>query len=102
MADDRPVLLVEDHADTRQMMQECLEGEGIPVVVASNGLAALDALREHRPVLVLLDLNMPAMDGWQFLEVQASLERPLAAIPVIVLTGVPDDFVHRERLGNVR
>lgn len=62
------ILIVDDDLAIREMLEMLLEGEGYEVVLASNGAEALETIRQHRPALVLLDLMMPVMDGWQFLE----------------------------------
>ncbi len=95
-----PVLVIEDHADTRRMVQEYLRFEGIPTVGAENGLEGLAVLREHRPSLILLDLSMPVMDGWHFrYEQQRLSETYLAAVPVIVLSALNDCVRQGEVLG---
>ena len=80
-----PVLVVEDDADTREMLQRMLEREGFTVVQAADGRAGLDRVAENCPSLILLDLLMPQMNGFEFLaELQA---RPQwRSIPVVVVT----------------
>ena len=58
------VLVVEDDPDVRSALNDLLEAEGYEVETASNGKEALERLAEHRPGLVLLDLMMPVMSGW--------------------------------------
>ncbi|MGH8639539.1 MAG: response regulator [Burkholderiales bacterium] len=97
-----PVLVIEDHADTRRMVEEYLRFEGIPAVGAENGLEGLAALREHRPSLILLDLSMPVMDGWRFRHEQQRLpEAYLAAVPVVVLSALNDCVRQAEVLGAI-
>lgn len=80
------MLVVEDDADIRDMIRQILELEGYPVQTAADGLDALAQIRRELPGLILLDLMMPAMNGWEFRAAQ--LEDPrLAAIPVVVLSG---------------
>lgn len=62
-ADARPILVVDDDAKIVQLVRTYLEREGFPVVSAADGRAALDALHEHRPRLVVLDLMLPEVDG---------------------------------------
>ena len=86
-ASDRtaPVLVVEDDADTREMLRRMLERDGFAVVEAADGRAGLDRLAEHRPSLILLDLLMPQMNGFEFLaELQTRPE--WRSIPVVVVT----------------
>ena len=86
-----PVLVVEDHSDTREMIAELLAAEGFAVVTAENGRAGLERLIDARPCLVLLDLMMPVMTGWEFRRAQLSLpDSGLASVPVLLLTAVPD------------
>ena len=97
-----PVLVIEDHADTRRMVEEYLRFEGIAAVGAENGQEGLAALREHRPSLILLDLSMPVMDGWRFRYEQQRLSEPsLAAIPVVVLSALNDCVRQGEMLGGI-
>jgi CheY-like chemotaxis protein len=58
-----PLLVVEDDPQLRRMMVLLLEGEGYPVTVAADGLDALQRLQESRPCLVILDLNLPHVNG---------------------------------------
>jgi CheY-like chemotaxis protein len=86
-----PVLVVEDHDDTRAMVATLLQAEGFTVVTAENGERGLEGLMRARPCLVLLDLMMPVMTGWEFRRVQMSLpDDELASVPVLLLTAVPD------------
>ncbi len=65
-------------------MTMALEGERYRVQTAPHGAAALEAIRQKRPHLILLDLRMPVMDGWEFLRNYRQLPAPLA--PVIALS----------------
>lgn len=77
------LLVVDDMADTRRMVANALSRQGFIVDEADSGEAALARVAEHRPDLVLLDINMPGMSG---LEVMAQLRR-MHSVPVILLTG---------------
>jgi GAF domain-containing protein/CheY-like chemotaxis protein len=94
---DLPVLVVDDDATVRQLLRRMLEAEGYAVIEAENGRAALGALSDARPSVVLLDLMMPEMDGFEFV---AELRRhePWRAIPVIVITARDLSHEDRERL----
>jgi CheY-like chemotaxis protein len=83
------VLLVEDHPDVRDMMSLALQFAGHHVITAANGQDALELVRHQRPCVILLDLMMPVMDGWQFC---AALEqdRSLREVPLIVISALPD------------
>jgi two-component system, chemotaxis family, chemotaxis protein CheY len=65
MAAER-ILVVDDDETIRQIVRLCLSDEGYDVLEAANGLAALELLTECQPSLILLDLRMPVMDGWEF------------------------------------
>lgn len=82
---DRPVLVVDDDQGMQETLEAVLALEGYRVVVASDGLEALDKLGDGLPRLVLLDLVMPRMDGFAFAE---ELERRglRSKLPLIVLT----------------
>jgi CheY-like chemotaxis protein len=80
------ILLVDDDLDIRESIRDVLEEEGYSVLAAANGAEALEALPALRPpCVVLLDLMMPVMDGWQFLE-EARNRGLLKNVPVVVLT----------------
>jgi CheY-like chemotaxis protein len=84
----RPVLVVDDDADMRQMTETVLAHAGIRTVTAVNGLEALETARTVRPSVILLDLMMPVMDGYEFRARQ--LQDPaLKRIPVICVTAAP-------------
>lgn len=62
------VLIVDDEPQVVWMLQFSLEAEGYQTFAARNGRAALEAIEAYRPNVVLLDIMMPLMDGWSFLE----------------------------------
>jgi len=96
-SEGRSVLIVEDDAGTRAALRRTIEKEGWTADEAENGRAALEALDASRPALILLDLRMPEMDGFEFLE--ALGERPgRAGIPVVVLTAMDLTLEDRARL----
>ena len=80
-----PVLVVEDDADLREMMRRTLENGGWAVIEAANGRVALERLIEQRPELILLDLMMTEMDGFQFLE-EVRKHEEWRSIPIVVVT----------------
>jgi len=62
------VLIVEDHPDTQSMVAEHLTGRGFEVVVAADGITAMQIVRDRRPRLVYLDLNLPHISGYDVCE----------------------------------
>ncbi len=91
------VLVVDDDTDARSRMRVALERDGWGVVEAGDGRQALDQVATSRPAVVLLDLNMPVMDGFAFL--QRFRELPgCSDIPVVVLTASDLSSVDRRRL----
>jgi DNA-binding response OmpR family regulator len=76
------VLVVDDEADIRGLLRELLERAGYEMAEAANGREALRAFYATSPDLVLLDVSMPEMDGWQTLE----RIRDLSDVPVVMLT----------------
>ncbi|RKH71914.1 response regulator [Corallococcus aberystwythensis] len=79
------VLVVDDDPDILEALSEILEAEGFEIRRARNGKEALERLEPDPPDLILLDLMMPVMDGWEF--AQRMRQKPdFAAIPIIVLS----------------
>jgi CheY-like chemotaxis protein len=80
------VLLVDDYPDARDMYTEYLEYSGFAVAQASNGIEALKKAAEMSPDIILMDLSLPVMDGWEATRRLKADERT-AHIPVVALTG---------------
>ena len=80
------VLVVDDFADNREMYSEYLSFSGYEVIEAKNGKEAVDAAKERLPDIIIMDLSLPVMDGWEAtrrLKADARTRR----IPVVALTG---------------
>ncbi|MFL5311970.1 MAG: response regulator [Myxococcales bacterium] len=83
-AGERLVLVVDDDPDILQTLGLCLSSEGYRVLMAANGKEALDILEREHPSVILLDLMMPVMDGWQFV---AELDhRGRRDVPLLILS----------------
>jgi len=82
---DRSILVVEDDPITSDLMTKLLRKEGYAVTEARNGRVALDCLTKNTPSLILLDLMMPEMDGFQF-AAELRKHEVWSAIPIVVLT----------------
>jgi len=86
----RKVLVVDDHPPTVQLIRTALEGLDMEACTASNGAECLLAVDQEKPDLIILDVMMPVMDGFQTLQVlQQSKETE--SIPVIMLTARSSD-----------
>jgi CheY-like chemotaxis protein len=81
------VLVVDDEADVRDAVAEILRTEGYDTTAVSNGSEALALLKDagFRPAAIVLDLMMPVMNGWEFLELKRR-DPVLSPIPVIVIS----------------
>ena len=78
------VLIIEDEAEVRSLVQATLERAGYRVVVAEDGPSGLRSFYEARPDLVLLDVRLPIMDGWALLD----RRREVSETPIIMLTAL--------------
>jgi CheY-like chemotaxis protein/anti-sigma regulatory factor (Ser/Thr protein kinase) len=94
---DQPVLIVEDNLQTRELLRRNLADKGWKTVEAENGRIALEKLKTISPALILLDLMMPEMDGFEFLDVLREDKR-WHALPVIVITAREINEEDRMRL----
>jgi len=92
-----PLLVVEDDPVMRDMLRRRLEKEDWTVIEAENGRVALERMAQSRPDLILLDLMMPEMDGFQFLD-EIRQRKDWQAIPVIVITAKELSAEDRQRL----
>lgn len=98
---DRPILVVEDDEISGHLLRRNLEKEGYAVMLAANGREALDQIRMRLPAVILLDLMMPEMDGFEFAQTVRT-RRDLREVPIIVLTAKDLTDEDRQRLtGNV-
>ncbi|MGH8056981.1 MAG: response regulator [Candidatus Entotheonellia bacterium] len=89
------VLVVEDDPSQREIVRRMLEREGYHVSEAENGRLALDSMAVKRPEVILLDLTMPEMDGFEFLE-ELRRHEAWRTLPVVVLTA--KDITAQDRL----
>ena len=81
------ILIVDDDPDMRECLQIMLTSMGFEVTNAANGQEALDDMDGHDPDLILLDMKMPVMDGWEFCRI---LEGRDSRPPIVVVTAAPD------------
>lgn len=93
------VLVVDDEPEIRSLAERALSAHGYRVHGAPNGHEAIRCLKESPPDVILLDLNMPVMDGWAFRAEQKRLaDERLSEIPVLLLTAEDDVTHHAARL----
>ncbi len=92
-----PVLIVEDDASLRELLRRRLQKEQWTVIEAKNGREGLERMSEREPELILLDLMMPEMDGFQFLD-EVRKHDNWRSIPVIVITAKELTLEDRQRL----
>jgi CheY-like chemotaxis protein len=79
------VLVIEDEPDIREAIADALASEGYEVSQARDGAEGLREAHAHRPDLILLDLMMPVMNGWQFRAAQRG-DPEIALVPVVVVS----------------
>jgi hypothetical protein len=96
-ASTRPVLVVEDDPSVREIVRRALSLEGLKVVEAANGIEALARIAESPPSLILLDLMMPELDGFGFID-ELRRNEEWSKIPVVVLTAKDISSDDRTRL----
>jgi two-component system alkaline phosphatase synthesis response regulator PhoP len=89
MSGSATVLVVDDDLEWIEVMREILDEEGHVVLTAKNGIEALAVARKERPDLILLDLEMPEMDGRTFLA-ELRRDEELRDVQVVVLSGAED------------
>ena len=95
-AGERLVLVVDDDPDILQTLGLCLSSEGYRVLMAANGKEALDILDREHPSVILLDLMMPVMDGWQF--VAEMDHRGRRDVPLLILSADRSVQGHAQQL----
>jgi len=95
------ILCIDDEVGVVELVELIMKKEGMSVSGASSGQAGLDSMRQSPPDLVLLDIMMPGMDGWDvFKEIKADPD--LKDIPIIILTARDSTFeeiIARDRAG---
>jgi CheY-like chemotaxis protein len=93
------ILVVDDDARNRKLLETLLNAEGYRVICADSGRAALDAALAHTPDLVLLDLMMPDLDGFDVVR-RMRAEPSVKSVPLVVVTAL-DDPGSNARLASV-
>ena len=91
MAESPLVLVVDDFADNRELYAATLADAGYEVVEAENGQEALDFIQRRRPAVVVMDLSMPVLDGWEATK-RIKADAATAGIVIIAVTGHATHF----------
>ena len=79
------ILVVEDQEDNRQILRDLLTNAGYEMLVAEDGVQALEQAEKHRPDLILMDIQLPVLDGYEATR-RLKANPELKAIPIIVVT----------------
>jgi two-component system cell cycle response regulator DivK len=113
------ILVVEDQADNRKIIRDTLRGTGYEIIEAENGEEALAAIGKQRPDLILMDIQLPVMDGYEATR-RIKADPALRSIPVIAVTAyalsgedkkaraagcddyVPKPYSPRQRVAKIR
>jgi CheY-like chemotaxis protein len=91
------VLVVEDDADLAALVEMILADAGYPVRTAAEGAQALARVEERMPGVILLDMRMPVMNGWEF--ARAFADRYGRAAPIVVVTAAENARARAEEVG---
>jgi CheY-like chemotaxis protein len=91
-----PVLVVDDDSAILTTITEILELEGYPFITASDGAEALHRIAAEQPSLVLLDMRMPVLNGW---EVARAVRERGIMVPIVVMTAAQDARLWSEQIG---
>jgi CheY-like chemotaxis protein len=97
-AEVRPplVLVVDDDPDVREVVDQLLARAGYERAIAASGEEAVSILEQRTPALIVLDLNMPGMDGWSVAALVRKHEKT-ARIPILVMTGLTQNVENAAR-----
>jgi len=90
------VLIIDDDASTRALVVDALQAEGYDTITAENGAHGLRRLVQQKPCVIVLDFDMPVMDGHDFREIQ---KRVAPDVPIICITGAADEEHVPKRVG---
>lgn len=91
------VLIIDDDDAVCELLRQALSEDGFAVATVPHGAAALDLVKHHQPAVLLVDLRMPIMDGWAFVEQYRRSARPAASI--VLLSAARDLEENARRLG---
>jgi DNA-binding response OmpR family regulator len=84
---EKRILVIDDESETRNLLKTIISHAGAEVITASDGTEGLGQIYKHKPDLIILDIMMPKMNGWQTLQII----RQVCATPIFVLTALSED-----------
>jgi len=94
---NKPILIVEDTAELAEVIEATLENMGLDVMTAAHGEIGLDKYRATKPEIILLDIGLPDMTGWKFLDAikEMKAKKQIAQMPTIIVITAYDDAANR-------
>ena len=94
---DKPILIVEDTAELAEVIQATLESMGLDAVIAPHGDIGLNKYKAEKPEIILLDIGLPDMTGWNFLDAIKEMKNnnQIAKLPTIIVITAYDDAANR-------
>lgn len=97
MTHDKPILIVEDTAELAEVIQATLESMGLKAIIAAHGDIGLNKYKSEKPEIILLDIGLPDMTGWNFLDAIKEMKNnnQIAALPTIIVITAYDDAANR-------
>lgn len=97
MGHDKPVLIVEDTVELAEVIQATLENMGLRSIIAAHGEIGLDKYKTNNPDIILLDIGLPDMTGWNFLDAIKEMKNKnqIAQLPTIIVITAYDDAANR-------
>jgi CheY-like chemotaxis protein len=94
---NKPILIVEDTAELAEVIEATLENMGLEVIIAPHGEIGLDKYRVSKPEIILLDIGLPDMTGWKFLDAikEMKAKKQISEMPTIIIITAYDDAANR-------
>lgn len=95
----KTILTIDDQGDVRRLIRMTLEFQGHKVLEAMNAESGIEAARRNKPNMILLDLNMPGVNGMELIKFFAA-DPDLSATPIVMLTGTDDEATRQRALAS--